>query len=86
MAQEIAVLADRLDVTEELARLKSHCKQFEEIIALGGGGRKLEFLLQECLREINTIGSKAQDAQIASLVGDAKAIIEKLREQSANVE
>lgn len=86
LAQEVAVLSDRIDVTEELARLKSHILQFRDILEKGEGGRKLEFLLQEITREINTTGSKAQNSDITGLVVEAKAVVEKLREQVQNVE
>jgi uncharacterized protein (TIGR00255 family) len=87
LEQEIALLADRSDVTEELTRLASHCVQFE---SLCGGteacGRRLDFLLQEMVREVNTVGSKAQDAEIAHLVVDVKSELERMREQVQNVE
>jgi uncharacterized protein (TIGR00255 family) len=86
LCQEVAILADKADVTEELVRLDSHFSQFRHIIKEGGGGRKLEFLLQEFGREINTIGSKSQESDITKLVVDAKAHVEKLREQVANIE
>lgn len=86
LMQEVALLADRIDVTEELARLNSHFLQFKKVLDEAQGGRKLEFLLQEFGREINTIGSKAQNSEITTLVVDAKATVEKLREQVANIE
>ena len=86
LAQEIAILADKADISEELARLESHISQFSQTIEDNEGGRKLEFILQEFVREVNTIGSKTQSAEISQLVVQAKAEIEKLREQSANVE
>jgi uncharacterized protein (TIGR00255 family) len=86
LAQELALLADRIDVTEELARLQSHFEQFESIIENGEGGRKLEFLLQEIGREINTTGSKAQNGEVTSLIVEAKSVVEKLREQVQNIE
>ena len=85
LAAEALYLADRADVTEELVRLESHLSQFEQILALPPNGRKLEFVLQEIGREINTIGSKAQDAPVQSLIIEAKAEIEKIREQLQNV-
>jgi len=87
LAQEVALLADRCDITEELVRLASHFKQFDE--ALGGSepvGRKLDFLMQEMNREVNTIGSKSNDAGITTLVIRIKAEMEKMREQVQNVE
>jgi uncharacterized protein (TIGR00255 family) len=86
-AQEVALLADRCDITEELVRLNSHFTQFDEALRLKEPvGRKLDFLMQEMNREVNTIGSKANDAAIASLVIQIKAEMEKMREQVQNVE
>lgn len=85
--QEVVFYADRMDVTEETVRSRSHLSQL--LAALDGGGavgRRLEFLLQELGREVNTIGSKAGDAPIASLVVEIKTEIEKIREQVLNVE
>lgn len=85
--QEIAVFADRSDVTEELTRLSSHCQQFEALVRADEPcGRRLDFLLQEMVREVNTIGSKAQDAEIAHLVVETKSELERMREQVQNVE
>lgn len=86
LAQEIAYLAERADITEEIARIGSHIQQFRSIVAQQEGGRKLEFLLQEFLREVNTIGSKSQSAEVAALVVEAKSCIEKIKEQVANIE
>ncbi|UFS68950.1 YicC family protein [Geomonas sp. RF6] len=87
LALEVAVLADKCDVTEELVRLASHLRQFDETLARPEPvGRKLDFLLQEINREVNTIGSKANDAQIAACVVELKAELEKIREQVQNVE
>lgn len=87
IAQEVALLADRAAIDEELIRLGSHIGQFTESLALSEPiGRKLDFLTQEMGREVNTIGSKASDFQIASLVVEAKAELEKLREQVQNIE
>ncbi len=84
---EVALLADRSDITEELARLGSHCDQFELLLGANEPvGRRLEFLLQEMARETNTIGSKSQDARLAHLVVAMKAEIERIREQVQNVE
>lgn len=83
---EIAVLADKMDITEELVRMASHVNFFRE--ALGGNaasGRKLNFLMQEMLRETNTIGSKASDAEIAHKVVEIKETIEIIREQIQNL-
>jgi uncharacterized protein (TIGR00255 family) len=87
LRRDVAVFADRADVTEELARLDSHLKQFDDVIASGREvGRRLDFLLQEIFREVNTIASKASDAEIAHAVVEAKAEIEKIREQVQNLE
>lgn len=89
LAQEIAILAERTDVTEELTRLSSHLKQFRSLLADATNepvGRKLDFLLQEMGREANTIASKALDAQISYHVVDIKAELEKIREQAQNIE
>jgi uncharacterized protein (TIGR00255 family) len=88
LAQEVAFLADRTDISEELSRLGSHISQFRATLAghPEGIGRRLDFLIQELGREFNTIGSKAQDARIQSQVVEAKAELEKIREQVQNVE
>ncbi|MCL1830154.1 MAG: YicC family protein [Oscillospiraceae bacterium] len=84
---EAALLADRSAVDEEIVRLKSHIKQFREILEADEAvGRKLDFLLQELNREINTIGSKSNDFALASMVVDIKAATEKIREQIQNIE
>jgi uncharacterized protein (TIGR00255 family) len=87
LAQEVALMAERLDVSEELVRLDTHLGHLGEILAAGGAvGRKLDFVIQEIGRELNTVASKAQDAEMAAVVIDAKAELEKLREQAQNVE
>jgi len=87
LTQEVALMADRSDVTEELVRLASHFTQFDETLLLPEPvGRKLDFLMQEMNREINTIGSKSSDAEISSLVIRVKAEMEKMREQVQNLE
>lgn len=87
LAQEVALLADRCDVTEELVRFRSHLIQFDETIALAEPvGRKLDFIMQELNREVNTIGSKANDASMAAIVVELKAELEKIREQVQNIE
>ncbi|MFQ5638115.1 MAG: YicC/YloC family endoribonuclease [bacterium] len=84
---EIALLAEKIDVTEECIRFKSHNTLFLELLENGTSeGRKLNFLLQEMHREANTIGAKANDAQIAHLVVEIKEEVEKLREQIQNIE
>lgn len=87
LAQEVAVMADKTDVTEEIVRLRSHIQQFTHILAEEGGiGRKLDFLIQEFLREVNTLASKITDATIAHLTVDLKSGLEKMREQVQNIE
>lgn len=87
LEQEVALLADRTDIAEELTRLASHCDQMGKLLACAEPvGRKLDFLLQELAREANTIGAKAQDAAIAHMVVDLKTEIERMREQAQNVE
>ena len=87
LAQEVAHMADRLDITEELTRLRSHFQATREAIESGEAvGRRLSFLSQEILREVNTIGSKANDSEIAASVIDMKAELEKFKEQVENVE
>ena len=88
LAQEAAILADKADVSEELARISSHGQQFQDVMADTSEpvGRKLDFLLQELNREINTIGSKAAEHPISSRVVEMKSVLERMREQAANVE
>jgi uncharacterized protein (TIGR00255 family) len=87
LAREVALIADRMDVGEELARLSSHLDQWESLLGKGGAiGRQLDFLVQELLREANTIGSKCNDAAVAHAVVELKTLIERLREQVQNVE
>ena len=87
LEQEVALLADRSDIAEEVARLTSHLGQFRESIGQQGPhGRRSEFLLQEMQRETNTIGAKANDAKISQDVIALKSILEQLREQVQNVE
>jgi uncharacterized protein (TIGR00255 family) len=87
LAREIALIADRLDVSEEVSRLASHLAQFANLLAKDGAvGRQLEFLVQELLREANTIGSKCNDAEVAHVVVELKTAIERSREQVQNVE
>jgi uncharacterized protein (TIGR00255 family) len=87
LAQEVALLADRADVTEELVRLSSHIEQMRALlVGPSAAGRRLDFLVQEIGRELNTIGSKSTVAEISAAVVDAKAVLEKVREQVQNVE
>ena len=87
LAQEVAVMADRCDITEEIVRMQSHIGQFETLLRSDEAeGRKIDFLLQEMNREINTIGSKGNDAEIARQVIEVKSELGKLREQAQNIE
>ncbi len=87
LLNEVAVFADRADISEELARLSSHIEQFEKSMEISGPiGRKLDFYVQEMNREVNTIGSKANDAKIASEVVEMKSLLEKMKEQIQNIE
>ena len=84
---EAAIFADKIAVDEETVRLRSHFDQFEKVLNSDGSvGRKIDFLLQEMNREANTIGSKVQDADLAHIVVEIKAELEKIREQIQNVE
>ncbi|AKT40842.1 YicC/YloC family endoribonuclease [Chondromyces crocatus] len=86
---EVALLAERTDITEEIVRLKSHLEQFEGVLLASANepcGRKLDFLLQEMLREANTLSAKAQDALISQHAVAMKVELERLREQAQNVE
>ncbi len=87
IAREVAVYAERCDISEEIARLESHLKQFEETCESNGqAGRRLDFIGQEMLREANTIGSKASDVEIAHCVVNIKCGIDRIKEQVQNVE
>ena len=87
LLREVSLFADRSDVSEEVVRLKSHLDQFDQLLdAEESSGRKLDFLTQEMLREANTIGSKANDVEIARQVIDIKSAIERIREMIQNVE
>jgi uncharacterized protein (TIGR00255 family) len=87
LMQEVAFMAEKADITEELTRIESHLAQFTKYMAQDDAvGRRLDFLLQEINREVNTIGSKAADSLISHLVVEIKAELEKLREQTQNVE
>lgn len=87
VAQEVALMADRCAIDEELSRLQSHFRQFEKCFTQDGEtGRRMDFLLQEINREINTIGSKASHAEITNCVVEMKSALEKLREQVQNIE
>lgn len=87
MLQETAILTDKLDVSEELTRLAEHLKRMAEVLERDGDvGKRLDFLVQETFREINTCGNKAQDTEVSSLTVDFKAELEKCREQVQNIE
>ncbi len=87
LAQEVAIMADKTDVTEEIVRLRCHIGQFTAFLDEGSGiGRKLDFLIQEFLREVNTLASKISDAAVAHLTVDLKSELEKMREQVQNIE
>ena len=84
---EAAIFADKVAVDEETVRLRSHLEQMDTMLTAGGAiGRKLDFLLQEMNRESNTIGSKCTDVRLARIVVDIKAELEKIREQTQNIE
>jgi uncharacterized protein (TIGR00255 family) len=87
LLREIALFADRSDISEEIVRLRSHLQQYEAALLMTeSSGRKLEFIAQEMGREINTIGSKANDAEISRMVVEIKTALERIREQIQNVE
>ena len=87
VAQEIAIFADRCDISEEIIRFKSHLQQFDELFAATEPvGRQMDFLVQELNREVNTMGSKSNDAELTKLVVAIKSELEKVREQVQNVE
>lgn len=85
--QEVVIFADRCDVTEEIVRARSHLELLEKLLASDEpAGRKMDFLIQELNREVNTIGSKSSDRELAHLVVEMKAELEKIREQVQNIE
>ena len=84
--REVALIADRSDISEELVRLESHIEQFRSLLRDTAPGRSLDFLAQELGREANTIGSKSVDVAIAHAVVDLKSQVERIREQAANIE
>jgi len=87
LAREVAVFADRSDISEEIARLDSHLQQFTQSCeANTQAGRRLDFISQEMLREANTIASKASDTEIARRVVDMKCQIDRIKEQVQNIE
>jgi uncharacterized protein (TIGR00255 family) len=87
LIREVCLFADRSDISEEIVRLRSHLQQFAQALAATeSAGRKLEFICQEMGRETNTIGSKANDAEISQEVVEIKTALERIREQLQNVE
>ena len=88
LLREVALFAERVDISEEITRFRSHIAQFDGLLAskTGAAGRKMDFLIQEFGREVNTIGSKSSDANISHLVVDMKSELEKMREQIQNIE
>jgi uncharacterized protein (TIGR00255 family) len=87
LLREVSLFADRSDISEEIVRLRSHLQQYEAALMLPeSSGRKLEFIVQEMGREVNTIGSKANDAEISAQVVEIKTALERIREQIQNVE
>ena len=87
LATEVAVWAERTDITEELVRLRAHLEQFALTLEKGGPvGRLFDFLIQELNREVNTVGAKADDLEVSQAVIAAKGVLEKLREQVQNLE
>lgn len=87
LSQEVAIMAEKSDITEEIVRLESHLSQFREMLEVDGAvGRKMDFILQEMHREINTIGSKSSDVSISRNVIEIKSELAKMREQIQNVE
>jgi uncharacterized protein (TIGR00255 family) len=87
VVREVGLFSERCDIAEEIVRLRSHLEQFRSIMAEDDSvGRKLEFVIQEMVREVNTIGSKANDAEIARCVVDVKSRIERMREMVQNIE
>ena len=87
LATEVAMWAEKSDITEELARLRAHMDEFARLLDEGGAvGRTLDFLIQEMNREVNTVGSKADDLELSQAAIAAKSTLEKLREQAQNIE
>jgi uncharacterized protein (TIGR00255 family) len=89
LVSEVAIIADKSDVTEEIVRVKSHLEQFKETLNLEtekSVGRKLDFIAQEMHREINTIGSKVNDSEVSNYIIDLKSEVDKIREQVQNIE
>jgi uncharacterized protein (TIGR00255 family) len=85
LVREIALHAERIEVTEELVRLAAHLEALDALLATPEPGKRLEFLAQEIGREINTTGAKANDAPLAALVIEAKVVVDQIKEQAANI-
>jgi len=87
LGQEVAIMAEKSDITEEIVRFKSHIIQFADLLKADDAvGRNMDFLIQEMIREINTIGSKSSDAEISRMVIDIKSELARIREQAQNIE
>ena len=87
LLQEVVIIAEKSDITEEIVRFRSHIGQFTDLLTIGdGAGRKIDFLIQEMGREVNTIGAKSGDAEISRNVIEIKSELAKLREQVQNIE
>ncbi len=86
LEQEVALLADKLDISEEIIRFKTHLEQMDQIITQTEVGKKAEFLLQELNREVNTIASKSNNAVISQSAVEIKSELEKIREQLQNIQ
>jgi uncharacterized protein (TIGR00255 family) len=87
LSQEVAIMAEKSDITEEIVRFKSHILQFGDLLmSIDATGRNIDFLIQEMIREINTIGSKSSDAEISRKVIDIKSELARIREQVQNIE
>jgi uncharacterized protein (TIGR00255 family) len=87
LSQEVAIMAEKSDITEEVVRLRSHIHQFEDLMkGDDAAGRKIDFLIQEMIREVNTIGSKSGDLEISRNIVEIKTELAKLREQGQNIE
>jgi uncharacterized protein (TIGR00255 family) len=88
VVREVGIFAEKVDISEEIVRMSSHLDRFESLLHSEeeGAGRKLEFVIQEMFREVNTMGAKANDAEIAHRVVDMKTYIERMREMVQNIE
>jgi uncharacterized protein (TIGR00255 family) len=87
LQQEVAIMAEKSDISEEIVRFNSHIVQFRDLLQRGDAvGRSMDFLIQEMIREVNTIGSKSSDAEISRKVIDIKSNLSRIREQVQNIE